>query len=203
MNQFTLTLISAACLSLAACSKNDTPPSNTTAPTQAAISSSTTNTPATTASPFDQVASTAKGFTVGALMSAQTVYVLFDPQCSHCGRLWQASLGLHNKVKFVWIPIAFKAGTSVSQGAALLTAANPVEAMSGHEESLLAGKGGMAASADVSSELTNSIKVNTQLLNLLGADSVPFILSKNKSTGQIITHSGAMETAALAAFLGV
>jgi thiol:disulfide interchange protein DsbG len=46
-------------------------------------------------------------------------------------------------------------------------------------------------------------QANTQLLNVLGADSVPFILSKNKSTGQVITHSGAMETAALAEFLGV
>jgi thiol:disulfide interchange protein DsbG len=198
MHQLSLTLIAATCLTLAACSKNDSPPSTVSTPAAATGAS-----PVASVAPYDQVASSAKGFTVGALMSAQTVYVLFDPQCPHCGKLWQASLALHNKVKFVWIPIAFKPGTSVSQGAALLTAGNAIDAMTAHEESLLAGKGGMAASADVSSELTNSIKVNTQLLNVLGADSVPFILSKNKSTGQVITHSGAMETAALAEFLGV
>ncbi len=130
MNQFALTCLAAACLTLAACSKNDTPPSQAAAPSSAVTApASASSTTPTASSPYDQVVSTAKGFTVGALMSAQTVYVLFDPQCPHCGRLWQASLGLHNKVKFVWIPIAFKPGTSVAQGAALLTAMNPVEAI--------------------------------------------------------------------------
>ena len=39
------------------------------------------------ADPYVAVATQGKGFTVGAMMSANTVYVLFDPQCPHCGRL--------------------------------------------------------------------------------------------------------------------
>jgi thiol:disulfide interchange protein DsbG len=149
------------------------------------------------------VANTGKGFSVGAMMSAQTVYVLFDPQCPHCGHLWQASLPLHSKARFVWIPIAFNTGKSLSQAAALLTAANPLDAMSAHEQSLLAGTGGMSASADVPADLVKSINSNTQLLNTMGVDSVPYLLAKNKRTGQVVSNNGAMDTPALAQLLGL
>lgn len=186
-----LTLAIALMLTLGACSKQDAPAAPAT-PVPAAI----------TTSSYDKVASTGKGFTVGALMSAQAVYVLFDPQCGHCGHLWQASIPLHDKVKFVWVPIAFNSGKSLAQAAALLSAANPLEAMSAHEQSLLAGTGGMAASSPPDL-LVQAIKANTQLLTSLGVDSVPFILAKNRRTGEIVSNNGAMDTGALAKLLGV
>jgi len=190
-------------LTLAACSKNEASPPSAAPGTSTAATNTNTNTSANTASSYDMVAANSKGFTVGALMSANAVYVLFDPQCPHCGRLWQASLPLHNKVKFVWIPISFNPTKSLPQGAALLSAANPVEAMNAHEQSLLAGTGGMAASADVPDEIKQAISTNTQLLNRLGVDSVPFLLGKNRKTGDIVSHNGAMDTPALANLLGV
>lgn len=75
--------------------------------------------------------------------------------------------------------------------------------MTAHEESLLAGQGGITASASVPAELEEAIQANTRLLDSLGADSVPFIVSKNASSGQVVTRAGAMETQALAEFLGV
>jgi thiol:disulfide interchange protein DsbG len=149
------------------------------------------------------VSTQAKGFTVGALMSAHTVYVFFDPQCPHCGHLWQASTPLHKKVKFVWIPVAWINPSSLSQGAALMTSANPAALMTEHETSLLAGQGGIAASANVSSEVEQSIKANTKLLNSLGAQSVPFVVVKNAVTGLTIAKDGAQTTAALAEMIGV
>jgi thiol:disulfide interchange protein DsbG len=149
------------------------------------------------------VAAEAKGFTVGALMSAHTVYVFFDPQCPHCGHLWQASTPLHKKVKFVWIPVAWINASSLTQGAALMAAANPAALMTEHEASLLAGQGGIAASSSVPSEVEQSIKANTKLLNSLGAESVPFIVVKNAVTGQTIAKDGALTTAALAEMIGV
>jgi thiol:disulfide interchange protein DsbG len=149
------------------------------------------------------VAAQAKGFTVGALMSAHTVYVFFDPQCPHCGHLWQASTPLHKKVKFVWIPVAWINASSLSQGAALMASANPAALMTEHEASLLAGQGGIAASASVPSEVEQSIKANTKLLNSLGAQSVPFVVVKNAVTGQTIAKDGAQTTAALAEMIGV
>lgn len=188
----TFSLAAALALTLGACSKQDTP-ATSAAPATAAAS----------ASSYDKVAATGKGFTVGALMSAQAVYVLFDPQCPHCGHLWQASLPLHNQVKFVWVPIAFNTGKSLSQATALLSAANPAEAMTAHEQSLLAGAGGMSASSSPPDDLVQAVKNNTQLLNSLGVDSVPYILAKNRRTGDIVSHNGAMDTAALANLLGV
>ena len=155
------------------------------------------------ADPIQAVASQGKGFTVGAMMSAQTVYVMFDPQCPHCGHLWEASKPLQKKVKFVWVPVAIINGKSGPQGAALLSAANPTELMSTHEQSILANQGGIAASASVSPEIEAAIKQNTQLFTSMQIDSVPYILAKNARTGQVVTNNGAMTTAALADFVGV
>jgi len=192
-------LLTALTLAVAGCSK----PAETAAPAATVAPTSSTAAPAMTGSAYDTVASTGKGFTVGALMSAQPVYVLFEPQCPHCGHLWEASKELQGKVKFVWIPVAFNQGKSLAQAATLVSSATPLETMTEHEKSVLAGTGGISASSSVSPELEQAIKANTQLLTTLGQDSVPFVVAKNRHTGEVITHSGAMDTATLAKFLGV
>lgn len=181
-------LMAVAALALSACSPQDAAPT-------AAVSRP--------AQPYEAVVSQGKGFSVGALMSANPVYVLFDPQCPHCSRLWAASLPLHSKVKFVWIPVAIMNAKSAPQGAALVSAPDPLALMSTHEQSILAGTGGIAASASVPDEVAQSIKGNTALFNSLGVESVPYLLAKHSSTGQVVTHSGAMGTAELATLLGV
>jgi thiol:disulfide interchange protein DsbG len=145
----------------------------------------------------------AKGFAVGALMSANTVYVFFDAQCPHCGHLWEAAAPLYKKVKFVWIPVGMINATSTAQGAAIMTASNPGALMTEHEASLLAGKGGISASSSIAPEVAQAIKNNSQLLNSFGAESVPFIVAKNMKTGQTVSQDGAMTTTELANFLGV
>jgi thiol:disulfide interchange protein DsbG len=199
MKNATLFALTAMVLAVSACSKTEAPAA--AAPNASAAASPSA--PANSGSSYDMVAADSKGFTVGALMSAQAVYVLFDPQCPHCGRLWQASVPLLSKVKFVWIPVSFNPAKSLPQGAALLSAPNPVEAMTAHEQSLLAGTGGMSASADVPEELKQAITNNTQLLNRLGVNSVPYLLGKHRKTGDIVSYNGAMDTAALANLLGV
>ncbi len=151
----------------------------------------------------ETVAAQAKGFTVGAMMSANTVYVFFDTQCPHCGQLWAASGPLQKKTKFVWIPVSMGSATSVAQGAALLSAANPGALMTEHEASLLAGTGGISASSSVAPELAQAIRNNTQLLNSFGAEGVPFVVAKNQKSGQTVSREGALPTAALAEFVGL
>ncbi|MFZ3127407.1 MAG: DsbC family protein, partial [Rhodoferax sp.] len=124
-------------------------------------SATSTTSPAKRTVSLAEVAAQAKGFTAGTLMAANTVYVFFDPQCPHCGRLWEAALPLQKKIKFVWIPVGIINPSSSAQGAALLSAANPVELMSEHEASLLAGKGGISASASPAAEVVQAIKTNT------------------------------------------
>lgn len=152
---------------------------------------------------YDHIATQGKGFSVGALMAASPVYVLFDPQCPHCGHLWQASQALLPKVKFVWIPVSFINGKSAPQGAAILSASNPAEFMAAHETSILAGTGGSPLPASVAPEVEAVIKANTVLFNQLAVESVPYVVAKNIKSGQVVTNAGAMETAALAEFLGV
>jgi thiol:disulfide interchange protein DsbG len=189
-SRFFLPLISAFLLVVGGCSQQK----SATKPAATAISP---------ASSYADVEAKTKGFTVGAMMSANTVYVLFDPQCPHCGHLWEQAQPLLKKVKFVWVPVAFINAKSTPQGAALLTAANPTELMTTHEASILAGTGGIAASASIPSDIEATIKSNTQLLNSMGVESVPFIIAKQAQTGQVVTNTGALETLALARFLGV
>ena len=152
---------------------------------------------------LETIAAQAKGFTVGSMMSANTVYVFFDAQCPHCGHLWEASLPFQKKVKFVWIPVGWINASSVAQGAALLTAANPGALMSEHEASLLAKKGGISAPSSIPPEIEQAIKANTQLLGSFGAEAVPFIVARDLKSGQTVSRDGAMSTQALAGFLGI
>lgn len=193
VQSFVTLLLVALSLTFAACSK----------PENATVSPPKPSAPAPVSDPLAALATQGKGFTVGAMMSAQTVYVMFDPQCPHCGHLWEASKPLHKKIKFVWMPVAIINGKSAPQGAALLSAANPMELMSTHEQSILANQGGIAASASVSPEIEAAIKQNTQLFTSMQIDSVPYIVVKNARTGQVVTNNGALTTAALADFIGV
>ncbi|MFM2275347.1 MAG: hypothetical protein RL211_1219 [Pseudomonadota bacterium] len=188
-----LPLLSVLAVCLSACSPEVAP--------SAPSASSTAGVPSL--QPYEALATQGKGFTVGALMSVNTVYVMFDPQCPHCGHLWEASIPLHKRVKFVWVPVSFINAKSTSQGAALMSATNPVEVMTAHELSILAGTGGIAASADMAPEIEAAIKTNTRLLNSLGVESVPYTVARNARTGQVVSHTGALTTTALADFLGL
>jgi thiol:disulfide interchange protein DsbG len=76
-----------------------------------------------------------KGFaTAPAAPGRLTVYVAFDPQCPDCIGFWKAARPLADQVRFVWLPIAVLNPLSEPQGAALLSAPNPVAAMDQHAE---------------------------------------------------------------------
>ena len=148
------------------------------------------------------VAAGATGFVVGAPMSARTVYVFFDSQCSHCGALWYAAKPLTSQAKFVWIPVGLLNSASTSQGAALLAAADPAAAMDAHEASMLAKGGGIGAlnATDAQKAL---VAKNTALLNSFGFGSIPTIVGTHAQTGALVTQEGAVSTAALATLLGL
>ncbi|MCB2031139.1 MAG: DsbC family protein, partial [Rhodoferax sp.] len=121
----------------------------------------------------------------------------------HCGHLWNASLPLQKKVRFVWIPVGLINPTSSAQGATLLSAADPAQAMSEHETSLLAKQGGIGTSSSVTDEAKQAVAANTALFNNLGLEGVPFTIVKNARTGQPVTRGGSMETPMLAELIGI
>lgn len=176
---------------LAACSKKD----------QAAPAAA----PARKLSALEAYALAAKGsgFTIGAVMAANTVYVFFDTTCPHCAELWNASQPLLNKLKMVWLPIGLLRPSSLPQGATILSAADPAKAMSENEASVLQRGGGISVPSSLPDEVVAKVKANTELFRQLDAESVPLIVYRNAQTGQHGMHAGALDTASLAALAGV
>jgi thiol:disulfide interchange protein DsbG len=150
---------------------------------------------------MEKIASDAKGFSVGSSMASRVVYVFFDAQCPHCAALWESSRPLRSQARFVWIPVGLINDKSVTQGAAILSAPDPVAAMDAHEASFAQQQGGISAMgvADAGRDL---VKRNTELMNSFGFGGVPTIVAKDQS-GQVQSIEGSMPTAALAKRLGL
>jgi thiol:disulfide interchange protein DsbG len=130
------------------------------------------------------------------------VFVFFDPQCPHCATLWQAAKPLKSQARFIWIPVALLNPNSTIQGAAILAASDPVAAMDEHEELLTARKGGLTTSAD-NTEQKAMVASNTALMNRYGFGSVPVVVARHATSGEVVVREGSMPTAALAAVLGL
>ncbi|MES2938504.1 MAG: thioredoxin fold domain-containing protein [Pseudomonadota bacterium] len=194
MNMRLIPLLLATVLATAACKDAGNSPSG----------AASAGAPAAAAQPvsLDAIAAEAKGFSVGPAMSARVVYVFFDAQCPHCGALWEAAKPLKTQARFVWIPVRLLNDSSLSQGAALLSASDPVATMDAHEASLLAKTGGISASG-VADAQKDAVKRNTDLFTRYAFGSVPTLVTKQAQTGAVVTQEGSMPTPQLAAFLGV
>lgn len=185
-------------LSLAACDK--TPQ----IPPQAAAAEQKASAPAApAASAYDRVAARAQGFTTGNMMAARVVYVLFDAQCPHCGRLWQEAKPLLGQIRMVWVPVRLLADVSAKQGAAMLASKDPIAEMEAHERSLDAKKGGLVPPSAIPADVLAKVAANTKLMQELGVASVPYVVYKHPATGQSLSFEGAMTTADLKKTFGL
>ncbi len=149
------------------------------------------------------IAQRGHGFTVGAVMAANTVYVFFDTTCPHCAELWTASQPLLNRLKMVWMPIGLLRPQSGPQGATILAAPDPAKAMTENETSVLARGGGISVPSSLPDDIVQKVKANTDLFRQLQAESVPLIVYRNAGSGQHGMHAGALDTNALAALVGL
>lgn len=152
---------------------------------------------------YDTVAAKATGFSIGNTMATRVVYVMFDPQCSHCARLWETSKPLLGQIRMVWSPVRFAGEISARQGAVLIASKDPVAEMDAHERSLEAKRGGLVPPAEIPPELIAKVKANTELMSEIGADEVPFVVYKDPRTGQPASFKGALETEDLKKLLGL
>lgn len=161
--------------------------------------------PATKPSPKEsyELAAQGHGFTVGAMMAANTVYVFFDTTCPHCASLWMASKPLQTRLKMVWMPIGLLQRASAPQGATILSAADPVAAMNANELSVLERGGGISANPSLGEDVLAKVKTNTDLFTRIGAESVPLIVYRHAKTGEYGSHAGTVSTEQLAAMAGV
>ncbi|MDP1648432.1 MAG: thioredoxin fold domain-containing protein [Rubrivivax sp.] len=179
---------------LAACSKNEAKAPAASANVPAAA-------PAGTSRQAFDTASRGTGFVVGQPMAARQVLVFFDPQCPHCATLWVNSKPLHDRIRMVWMPVAFIGPSSAPQGALMLASADPAKAMDLHETLLAGGKGGIAVPGPSDPELLAKIKANTELWKSLDAGSVPHMVYRIAADGPYGVQSGGLPTAQLAQLL--
>lgn len=201
-------LISFVLLSLGGCSKNDLPVASKAGSAASPASSASPASPPASAPPaaqqaYTEASTSSIGFTVGPMVAANEVIVFFDPQCPHCGALWGASQALLGKLKMRWVPVGFLRPLSTPQGALLLAAPDPAALMTEHERLLLARKDGLPVPQQLDAALMAKVKANTQLLQKLGADSVPFMLFRNAKTGLYDNHVGGVTTEQLAEMTGL
>ena len=188
MNRFKLAIALVASLFLFGCKDQPSPSAAPAAAPAAAVS-------------IPAIEAEARGITVGSTMSARTVFVFFDPQCPHCAALWQAAKPLKSQAKFVWIPVRLLNNTSLTQGAALLAAKDPVAAMDEHETAILANqKGDVTGGGEAQKE---SVTKNTALFTRFGFASVPSIVALHAQSGALVTREGALATPELAKLLGL
>jgi thiol:disulfide interchange protein DsbG len=176
-------------LALAACGKQDAKPAGKAAPAPVAVS-------------IDDIAAQAKGFSVGALMRAQTIYVFFDPQCPHCATLWDEAKQLAPRARFVWIPVRLLGDKSLAQGAAILAAPDPAAAMEQNEASVKAQQGGITAAGAPDAQ-KDAVTKNTELFNRYGFEGVPTIVGKSARNGEVVVIGGGLPAAQLAERLGL
>jgi thiol:disulfide interchange protein DsbG len=174
---------------LAGCSKGDTPPTGEPARQTG------------TSRQAYETASRGTGFVAGQPMAARSMLVFFDPQCPHCASLWVASKPLHNRIRMVWMPVAFIGPSSAPQGALLLAAKDPANVMDQHESLLAGGQGGLAVTGPADADLLAKVKANTELWKSLDATSVPHLVYRVGEAGPYGMHSGGLPTAQLAQLL--
>ena len=190
-----LALATPALALLASCSKSDAPAAGSL---QAAASSPATG----TARDAFETASRGTGFVVGQAMAVRTLLVFFDPQCPHCATLWKAATPLRDRIRMVWMPVAFIAPSSAPQGAMLLAAQDGAALMDQHESLLAAGRGGLTAMG-ADEALMAKVKANTAVWRSLNATSVPHLVYRAGATGPYGVQSGGMPTEELARALGL
>ena len=194
---------------LVACKDGDSgktaPPAAASAPANSPAAAGTAGTVAASAPAGNIYEAAAKGtgFTVGNMMAVRQIYVFFDPQCPHCGHLWEAAKPLANQVKMVWMPVGFIAPRSTTQGAALLAAGDPAAAMNAHEQSLLSKQGGLIPPDNLPADLTEKVKANTKIWQQLGGEAVPLVVFKNPGSGEPGKFAGSLDTASLKKLLGL
>lgn len=141
------------------------------------------------------------GFVVGQAMAVRDVRVFFDPQCPHCAALWAASRPLLDRIRMVWMPVAFIGPKSGPQGALLLAAQDVARSMDQHEQLLAAGQGGLAVPGPADAGLLDKIKANTQIWQDLKAQSVPHLVYRVGASGPYGVQSGGLPTEQLAQLL--
>lgn len=154
---------------------------------------------------YDQFAEKGKGFDMKPGIEGRpvTVYIAFDPQCPACEQLWQASKPLADKVRFVWLPVAVLNPHSEPQGAAIISAPDPVAMMERHEAAFRnVHRGLVTEGMAIPFTAREDVWSNSRIFRRTGGRSVPWGVFKN-AKGEFGVIPDALKTEQLRQLLGV
>ncbi|WP_455380054.1 thiol:disulfide interchange protein DsbG [Acidihalobacter prosperus] len=121
------------------------------------------------------------------------VYVIFDPNCPYCHKVFDDSQSYLKHYQFRWIPVAILTPTSAGKAAAMLQADNPNKALQKNENHFvrMRGKGGgLKPLAHMTRKTRNELSKNQRLLKKTGMEVVPTILFLKKN-GKVEVIKGA------------
>ncbi|WP_342619089.1 thioredoxin fold domain-containing protein [Rhodoferax sp. GW822-FHT02A01] len=152
---------------------------------------------------YEALKASAKGIATGPATSDYTVYVMFDPQCQHCARLWEEAQALQATVRFVWVPVTIMDVRSAAISAALLGSASAQEDLRRQEKAVLQRTEGIKGMDPVPPYLDSVVKANTDLINRFRVLGVPYVVARNQTTSEYVSHEGVMSREMLQRFLGL
>lgn len=151
-----------------------------------------------------RIVAASRGFAVGEVHSGRTTYVFFDTESFKSGALWSVSKPLWPQMRFVWIPVAVIDDRSLAQGAAILAAQSPSEALSAHENTRATLHQRQRAALPVSplSAPTLAVLGNTALFRANGHSRVPLTATASPQ-GLVTASPEVLTTPELARILGL
>ncbi len=137
---------------------------------------------------LDQIFIDGKGFEMGGSSgAAQTVYIIFDPQCPDCIGFWNLANKFKNQFRFIWLPVAILNSRSEPQGAMLLLSPNPIGLMNQQVLSFnTASRGIGTEGVVVANDAREDVWHNSRIFRRAGGRNVPFAIyqdAQNKIMG--------------------
>ncbi|MGC8508109.1 MAG: thioredoxin fold domain-containing protein [Thiomonas sp.] len=120
--------------------------------------------------------------------------IFFDPNCPYCHALYKdlrPEVG-KNGLQFRWVPVAILTPSSLTKAAALLQAADPLQAFRDNEDNWNFGDspgGGITPAKDVLPATRAKIDANNALLQSAGSFGVPTLLWRN-TQGKVMMQVG-------------
>lgn len=125
---------------------------------------------------YQQFRESGKGFDMRRGASgALAVYIAFDPQCPDGIQLWRALQPIADQARFVWLPVAVLNPRSEPQGAAILSAPDPLAMMERHLASFeTASRGIEVEGLAVPMAAREQVWANSRIFRRTGGRSVPY-----------------------------
>ncbi|MDF2691472.1 MAG: hypothetical protein K0S29_1327 [Gammaproteobacteria bacterium] len=140
----------------------------------------------------------------GSPQAPHKAYVVFDPNCIYCHRLYnslQAQIA-SGQLAVRWIPVGFLKASSAGKAYAILSAQNPVQAMQKNEQNFNESieEGGITPVKNPPQAIKDQLNKNMQFMVQNQITVTPVILYKN-SNGTPKTTMGMPDTSKLSALI--